>query len=94
MHNGQWGTICEDGWDLNDAKVVCRQLGYLDAVRSLHGYMVPSGKGQIWLDEVDCTGRESSLINCSYTGWGKSIKCRHSDDAGVECTDAGKSLMG
>ncbi|XP_028399346.1 deleted in malignant brain tumors 1 protein-like [Dendronephthya gigantea] len=87
LHNGEWGTICDDGWDLNDAKVVCRQLGYLDAVRSLRGYMAPSGDGQIWLDEVGCTGRESSLTNCSYTGWGKSIDCQHSDDAGVECTN-------
>ncbi|XP_028411948.1 deleted in malignant brain tumors 1 protein-like [Dendronephthya gigantea] len=91
LHNGEWGTICDDGWDLNDAKVVCRQLGYLDAVRSLRGYMVPSGDGQIWLDEVGCTGRESSLTNCSYTGWGKSIDCQHSDDAGVECTNEVKT---
>ena len=37
-----WGTISDDGWIVNDAVVVCRQLGYSDqckrTMRTLHFY--------------------------------------------------------
>ena len=90
FYNGEWGTICDDGWDIRDARVACRQLGYPDAVRFLPGSQYSSGSGCIWLAHIACTGKEQNLANCSHTGWGIH-NCRHSKDSGVECTRTGKT---
>ena len=39
---------------------------------------------QIWLDEVQCRGNESRLIDCPANPLG-THNCRHSEDAGVSC---------
>ena len=88
LHNGQWGTICSDGWGMKNAKVACRQLGYPDAVRSLHYRQVPSGVGPIWLSYVNCNGTERNVSTCSHRGWGKHL-CSHIEDVGVECSSTG-----
>ena len=85
FYGEQWGTICDDDWDINDARVVCRQLGYKYALRALQGNQVAPGVGKIWLDNVNCTGNEQNLTMCSYIGWGMH-NCVHSKDAGVECS--------
>jgi hypothetical protein len=89
---GQWGTICDDGWDINDAKVVCRQLGYKYTIRALQGGHAPRGSGPIWLDNAACTGSEKSLTSCSHIGWRKH-NCGHHEDAGVECSSTGNFLV-
>uniref|UniRef100_A0A8C5RBM2 SRCR domain-containing protein n=1 Tax=Leptobrachium leishanense TaxID=445787 RepID=A0A8C5RBM2_9ANUR len=84
-HNGEWGTVCDDGWDMQDANVVCLALGFPGAISATKGGVFPSGSGPIMLDEVTCTGNESSLADCAFKAW-KLTDCDHSEDAGVICS--------
>ncbi|XP_016398909.1 galectin-3-binding protein A-like [Sinocyclocheilus rhinocerous] len=83
-HDGQWGTVCDDGWELAEAQVVCRQLGFPGAISVTTGGQYGEGSGPIWLDDMNCKGSESSLSECSFKGWGVT-DCSHKEDAGVVC---------
>ena len=88
QHNGVWGTVCDYGWDLHDAQVVCNQLGFGKAVAAEHNAFYGQGRGQIWLDGVNCVGTEETIGNCSHSGWGNLsyYHCSHGDDASVKCS--------
>ena len=85
LHNGVWGTVCDDYWGINDANVVCRELGYLFAKSALKMAHFGQGKGPTWLNDVACVGSESSISDCSHAGWGVE-NCGHSEDASVICS--------
>ena len=85
-HNGEWGTVCDDGWDLNDAQVVCNELGVGRAIAAIHDAFYGRGSGKIWLNNVACIGTESTIRNCSHSGWKVTRSCNHRQDASVQCT--------
>ena len=86
LHNGEWGTVCSDGFDMDDAKVVCRQAGYgppsqfrIDPSNRRHG--------RIWVDNLHCYGSENTIFDCRSNTWGNT-DCTHEQDIFVRC--AGK----
>ena len=83
-HNGEWGTVCDDGWDTADATVVCRQLGFYSSVRAYGSAYYGQGTGPILLNRLSCFGNESSLFKCGVLNVGTK-NCTHSDDATVQC---------
>ena len=87
-YNGQWGTVCDDGWDNTDAGVVCRQLGLGSSGISSGSAYFGQGTGPIWLDNIACVGNESILASCGHLGLNITRNCTHSKDVGVTCHGA------
>ncbi|XP_071481646.1 neurotrypsin-like [Diadema antillarum] len=92
-YNDNWNTVCDDNWDILDARVICSMLGYLGALRSPSMAAFGSGTGPILLDEVTCEGGESDILDCFHDGLGVH-DCSHSEDAGVVCSNLTVRLVG
>lgn len=84
LEHGQWGSVCDDTWDLEDAHVVCRQLNCGLAVQALPGLHFAPGRGLIHRDQVNCSGAEDYLWDCP--GLHGDRYCGHKEDAGVVCS--------
>nr|CAH0101414.1 unnamed protein product [Daphnia galeata] len=83
-HSGKWGSICDDEWDIREATVVCRELGYSDVVQETHNSMYGPARYPFWMDNLYCVGGENNLTDCRFDGWGIS-DCEESEAAGVIC---------
>ena len=100
-YRGEWGTVCEDYWTDTEADLVCRLLGHQEGSTGNGGRFLGAyfgeGTGRIWLDNLLCTGRETSLRDCGRRrNDGRSGKlalgehdCTHRSDVGVQCKVSG-----
>ena len=94
LNAGEWGTVCNDGWDNEDANVVCAEMGCSNGYLNPQYMTTPGTSNQKnWMSNVACTGSEESLTDCPMWGtktWGQVAvtdggSCSHYEDAGVCC---------
>lgn len=80
----QWSTVSDKKWNIKDAEVVCRQLGFrFGAFMVTKNAFFGEGTGLVAIDEVECTGEEKKLLHCAHTN--AATSATHEDDAGVIC---------
>lgn len=79
---GEWRSVCDDGFDMSDANVACRMLGYSSAESFTTS--VSGTNDNFWLDDLACTGSESSFTECTHSGWGVE-NCSASESVQVVC---------
>ncbi len=83
-YNGEWGTLCDDSWNLRDGDVICKQLGFEGVDRVSYRASYGEGTGPILIDQIDCTSDAQSILDCNHNGWGVH-DCKHREDAGLDC---------
>ncbi|OGR12630.1 MAG: hypothetical protein A2341_20355 [Deltaproteobacteria bacterium RIFOXYB12_FULL_58_9] len=88
LYGGVWGTVYYHLFGPPSATVACRELGFAEG---LPMFAPSGGSGPIWMDDVNCNGREANITQCPFEGWGVEY-ANHGGDMGVICCPSSCSL--
>jgi hypothetical protein len=90
-HKGVWGTICDDHFNIEESKVVCRMLGFPTQNAQLYNGTkdYSAGQGPVWIrltEDKVCAGNELNLAECKERNlWSHDHHCSHAEDVAVSC---------
>ena len=82
----RWGTVCSDHFGNDDAVVVCHQLGFSGVEEVVSVEVFGSGNGQVWIDNVHCTGYEERITDCHLEEDYGVHNCDILSDVGIRCS--------
>ncbi|CAL1525893.1 unnamed protein product [Lymnaea stagnalis] len=92
-NNGRWGSVCDGGWNDQDAQVACHVLGFNRTqakAQTTHQKPSGGGLGMSSLDLVNCTGQEDQLAHCGTEPHHWDLHdCSQSGLAGATCETPG-----
>ena len=91
-HKGTWGTVCDDHFGHDEAKVICRMLGFpYENAKVYNGTNDYSGDGPVWIrlqEDQTCSGNEMSITECKEQHlWVHDHHCEHAEDVAITCED-------
>lgn len=76
--------MCDNSFDIDDADVICKQVGFATAVSAKRGAHYGEPSGHVWKIDVRCNGHETTLSDCQYGGVGNEF-CLQEQYAAVTC---------
>ena len=82
-----WRSICVEGWDEDDGRVVCSQLGWESSEGVGEDYGPALSLSGFGITQVDCVGDESSILGCGYET--DTDSCDRANPATVKCSVPG-----
>ena len=89
--NRQWRPLCDDGWNLRSATVVCRQLNLGPPV-SIYSHASTLRVIEYGIERLICEGTESNIAECDYST-GSTYGCHQDEAAGVVCSPSKVSIV-
>ncbi|XP_030005973.1 scavenger receptor cysteine-rich type 1 protein M130-like [Sphaeramia orbicularis] len=69
--NQSWSSVCDGGFGLQVAQVVCRELG-CGAPSVFQGVLHGEDEAPVWTRELQCEGNESTILDCGGSSSGKT----------------------